>query len=177
MLLSIQQQFILDVIKKLGCLRISQLLVMVREKFRQPDLVIGEDRLEFMLRQLRAGTNDLRIEEDMVLLPNEAPDSCRLEAIDVMLEITGGNPLDCRRIAERPFLLRFSVESKTLRLFSVAELAPPFSPEAVERCRTERIIWISASGVPPEGLILPRKHFFAIRNVCNTHRFYGSQEL
>ena len=59
MMLSVQQRFILDALRKLGCIRRAQLLVLTREKFRRDDLVISEKRLDAMLRQLRYGMGGL----------------------------------------------------------------------------------------------------------------------
>ena len=38
------------------------------------------------------------------------------------------------------------------------------------------MVWISASGTPPQGLALPPKHFFAARQADGSHRFYGSNK-
>ena len=46
MLLSIQQKYILDVLRKLGCIHRRQLETLVREKFRRPDLEISAARLD-----------------------------------------------------------------------------------------------------------------------------------
>ena len=62
MLLSIQQRYILDTLRKLGCMRRDQLLILTRERFRRSDLVISERRMEAMLRQLRNGVADFRLE-------------------------------------------------------------------------------------------------------------------
>ena len=94
MLLSIQQRYILEAIRKLGCMRRDQLLILTRERFRRSDLIISERRMEAMLRQLRNGVADFRLEGDLVTCTQALPNAQRLEAIDVMLELTGGTPLD-----------------------------------------------------------------------------------
>ena len=43
MLLSVQQKYILEALRALGCARQRQLHVLVREKFRRPDLEISAD--------------------------------------------------------------------------------------------------------------------------------------
>lgn len=75
MMLSVQQRFILDALRKLGCIRRAQLLVLTREKFRRDDLVISEKRLDAMLRQLRYGMGDFRLEGDLVKLSQKPPDA------------------------------------------------------------------------------------------------------
>ena len=101
------------------------------------------------------------------------PDSLRLEAIDVMLELAEGAPEDFTVRVERPAILRFSW-GDDLRLFIVAELSAPIRPTVETLAHLKRVVWITESGVPSEGLTLPPKHFFAARQADGSHRFYGS---
>ena len=173
MFLSIQQRFILDVLKKLNCVRRRQLHALVRGKFQRDDFEISQARMDAMLRQLRAGTADVRMDDGLVWLSNAQPDSRRLEAIDVMVELTGGKPQEFTASREPPRLLRFAYGGDDLRPFTVASLdAAP--AELLERGRAERIVWIADSGGPSKGLTLPPKHFFAARQSDGSHRFYGS---
>ena len=89
MFLSIQQKFILDTLKKLNCVRRRQLHTLVRGRFQQDGFEITQARMDAMLRQLRAGTADVRMDGELVWLSTAQPDARRLEAIDVMLELTG----------------------------------------------------------------------------------------
>lgn len=172
MFLSIQQKFILDTLKKLNCVRRRQLHALVRGRFQQDGFEITQARMNAMLRQLRAGTADVRMDDGRVWLSSAQPDACRLETIDVMIELTGGKPQEFNSSREPPRLLRFAY-GDDLRPFTVASLdAAP--AELLERGRTERIIWLSNSGQPPPGMVLPPKHFFAARQLDGTHRFYGS---
>lgn len=173
MLLSIQQKYILEVLRKLGCIRKKQLLLMTQEKFRRPDMEVTETRMDAMLRQLRTGTGSVFWEGGLVCLSCPQPDSLRLEAIDVMLELAEGKPEDFTTRVERPGILRFSW-GDDLRLFTVAELSAPIRPTVEALASQKRMIWISESGVPPEGLTLPPRHFFAARQPDGSHRFYGS---
>lgn len=172
MLLSIQQKFILDTLKKLNCVRQRQLHTLVRGRFQQDGFEITQARMDAMLRQLRAGTADVRLDNGLVWLSNAQPDARRLEAIDVMLGLTGGKPQKFTASRESPRLLRFAYGDE-LRLFTVASLdtAPT---ELLERGRAERIVWITDTGEPPKGLTLPPRHFFAARQPNGSHRFYGS---
>ncbi len=173
MLLSIQQKFILDTLKKLGCVRRRQLHTLVRGRFQQDSFEITQARMDAMLRQLRMGTSDVRVDDGLVWLSNAQPDSRRLEAIDVMLELTGGKPQEFSASREPPRLLCFAYGGDELRPFSVASLdAAP--AKLLERGKAERIVWIADSGASPKGLTLPPKHFFAARQPDGTHRFYGS---
>ena len=172
MLLSTQQKFILDALRTLNCVRRRQLHALVRGRFQQDSIAITQARMEAMLRQLRMGMADVRMDDGLVWLFNAQPDGRRLEAIDVMLELTGGKPEEFSASREPPRLLRFAFGDE-LRLFTVASLdtAPA---GLLERGRAERIVWISDTGAIPQGLALPPKHFFAARQPDGSHRFYGS---
>ena len=56
MLLSIQQKYIVEALRKLGYIWREQLRTLVRGRF--PDMDISDRRMEAMLRQLRSGMGD-----------------------------------------------------------------------------------------------------------------------
>ena len=174
MLLSVQQKYILEALRKLGCVRTDQLHVLVQGKFQRPGFEIGEVRMTAMLRQLRSVLGDFHVDGDFVYLARGQPDSMRLEAIDIMLELSEGAPQDFTVKVDSPRLLRFGLGGDKLKLFSVARLSHVSDPRLIQRERSERIVWISDSGTPPEGLTLQPKHFFAARQEDGSHRFYGS---
>lgn len=174
MLLSVQQRYILEVLRKLGGIKKSQLQALVQGKFGQPDLEITQPRMDAMLRQLRAGYGDFRMDDDFVYLARGQPDAIRLEAIDVMLELSEGVPQDFTAKLEGPRVLRFAMGGDKLKLFSVARLSHVSDPQRLQWEWSERIVWISDGGAPPHGLALPPKHFFAARQADGSHRFYGS---
>ena len=174
MLLSVQQKYILEALQALGCARQRQLHVLVREKFRRPVLEISETRMGTMLRQLRCSQESIRMDGELIRLPSAEPDPRRLEAIDVMLELTEGKPQTFTARCQMPELLHFSLEGDKLRPFSVATLSDPLHTNGPTGDCPGRVVWISDSGSPPEGLTLPRKHFFAARQPDGSHRFYGS---
>ena len=172
MFLSAQQKFILDALGKLNCVRRRQLHALVRGQFETDSFSVTQARMDAMLRQLRMGMADVRVDDELVWLSNTQPDSRRLEAVDVMIELTGGRPGVISASAEPPCLLRFAFGDE-LRLFTVASLDT--APVGLrERGRAERIVWISDTGAIPQGLALPPKHFFAARQPDGSHRFYGS---
>lgn len=174
MLMSVQQRYILEVLRKLGCVRQDQIHALVQGKFGRPDLEITQARMEAMLRQLRSGLGDFHVDGNFVYMARDQPDAVRLEAIDVMLELSEGAPQGFTVKVDSPRLLRFALGGDKLKLFSVAKLAYVSEPQQLQRERSERIVWISDSGTPPEGLALPPKHFFAARQADGSHRFYGS---
>ena len=116
------------------------------------------------------------MEEELVRLSHARPDPRRLEAVDVMLELSGGVPVDFSAVGvEPPFLLRFSFGQAPMRFFSVGTVSDAEHPFGLY-LKAKRVVWLSDDGVPPAGLILPPKHFFAARTGGVSHRFYGSQE-
>ena len=171
MLLSVQQKYIVEALRKLGYVRREQLQALVQGRF--PEIDISDQRMDAMLRQLRAGTADVRVDGEFVRISGAQPDALRLEAVDVMLELAEGKPKDFTTRAERPGILRFSW-GDNLRLFTVAEMTESVRPTIEALAHQKRVVWITESGVPPEGLTLPPKHFFAARLEDGSHRFYGS---
>ena len=178
MLISVQQKYILSALRRLGCVRKRQLLVMLRAKYRSADMEITEHRLDAMLRQLRYGVSDIRLESDFVILAGKQPNVRLLEAVDVMLELTEGAPQEYTLCDSPPALLRFVWGDSHIRLFSVAALSDPMVRDlsGVERRPLEHIVWISDREGVPAGISLPPKHFYAARQPDGSHRFYGSDE-
>lgn len=174
MLLSIQQRYILELVQKLGYVKRRQLHSLVSRKFRPQGMEISQAGMDTMLRQLGLCNQAIQLDEDGVALAGERSDPRRLEAVDVMVELSGDMPVDFRVGQQSPQLLRFVLNDSKTRLFTVAALESGTLEELV-RQRMERIIWISDSGIAPEGLTLPSKHFFAARQSDDTHRFYGSE--
>lgn len=178
MLLSLQQRYILEVLEKLRCVRYGQLLILTREHFRRSDLVITPQRMDAMLRQLRMGTASLRMEGDMISLTSSPCDALYLEAVDVMLEVSEGKPLNMKICSERPQLLRFTLGEASVQLFTVAHLSDPAPtlPAHNALSAAEQIIWLTGDSAPPGNFALPARHYLAIRKTDGTHRFYGSSE-
>lgn len=175
MLLSIQQQYILEIARKLGYIQCRQLHTLLRRRFQPQGREISEAGMNAMLRQLRAGCQDIRLDDLGVWVMGAQPNPRRLEAVDVMLELTGDAPVEFHLEPSTPLLLRFILGGPKVRLFTVADLTT-YSPDALERHRMERIVWVSEDGTVPSGLTLPPKHFFAARQADGSHRFYGSKE-
>ena len=132
-LLSVQQKYILEALRKLGCVRKDQLHALVRGKFQRPGFDISETRMAAMLRQLRSGLGDFRVDDDFVYLARGQPDVLRLESIDVMLELSEDTPQDFTVKVDSPRLLRFALDGEKLKLFSVARLAHVSDPRLIQR--------------------------------------------
>ena len=174
MLLSVQQKYILDTLRKLGCVRQDQLHALVQGKFQRPGFAVREEHMSAMLRQLRSGLGDFHMDDGFVYLARDQPDALRLEAIDIMLELSEGAPQEFTVKVDSPRLLCFTLGVDKLKLFSVAMLSHVSDTQLLQRERSERIVWISDGGTPPEGLASPPKHFFAARQMDGSHCFYGS---
>lgn len=173
MLLSAQQKYILAALRQLGYLRRKQLQIMVQGHYGWPESEAVR-RMEAMLRQLRGGVGEFRSDAESVWLGNNQPDARLVEAVDVMLELSGGKIQDFSAKCQCPELLRFSLDGSSLRLFTVATLSDPLYGSGLARDSPGRIVWISNTGKPPDKLSLPPKHFFAVRQPDGSHRFYGS---
>lgn len=172
MLLSVQQKYIMEILRKLGYIRREQLRTLVQGRFSE--LEISECRMAAMLRQLRYTMADVRLDGSAIWLGAAKPDFRRLEAVDVMLELSEGRPQDFSVKCQSPELLRFTLEGSSLRLFAVVTISDPLHTSVQARDSPWRIVWISDSGTAPPGLVLPPKHFFAARQPDGSHRFYGS---
>ena len=171
-LLSIQQKYIVEALRKLEYIRRERLRTLVRGRF--PEIDISDRRMEAMLRQLRYAMADVRLDGSAVWLGETQPDFRRLEAVDVMLELAEGHPQDFSVKCQSPELLRFLLEGSSLRLFTVATISDPLHSGVQARDSPGRVVWISDNGAAPPGLALPSKHFFAVRQPDGSHRFYGS---
>ena len=172
MLLSVQQKYIMEILRKLGYIRREQLRTLVQGQFSE--LEISECRMAAMLRQLRYATGDVHLDNSAIWLGEAQPDFQRLEAVDVMLELSEGRPQDFSVKCQSPELLRFTLEGGSLRLFTVATISDLLHTSVQARDGPGQAVWISDSGTAPPGLVLPPKHFFAVRQPDGSHRFYGS---
>ena len=177
MILTYQQECCLNLVQKFKCLRLDQLLSLMQRELRGTNITeVNEGHLISMLHQLRYGNQDVRVDGNIVHITGVEPNPHFLEAVDVMRELTDTIPWQIQIELEGPVLLRFVLQGEKLRLFAVAWLYLGMPIEYVERRKMERIIWLSEGGGIPEGLELPHRHFFAVRQKDGTHRFYGSNK-
>lgn len=179
MLLSIQQRYILDVLKRLGCIRRDQLYTLAGKNLSTPEHEIGPRHVDAMLNQLDHGLSAVRLDDRTVLYGQNAPNADRLEALDVMMELTDGRPLDfqCEQTKEPGgLLLRFTLEGeKKLRLFGVVRYRKdnPLPDSGFHVRQAERVIFLMDDTDLTAIPIIPYKHFFALRQEDGTHRFFS----
>ena len=172
--LSIQQKYILEVLRKVGCLKRSQLQIFLNGRFPLPDQAAQVRQMDAMLRQMRNFVSAIRVEGDIVRLDNVQPDHFWLEAIDVMLELAGGVPPNYKARLPPPLLLRFILDDDAANVFAVAKWQDRAAAAPVlAKQGDQRVIWLADSA---QSISLPPEHFLAVRQQDGTHRFYGSQE-
>ena len=179
MLLSKQQQYVLDVLRRLGCARETQLQALLQARFFPPDKAVPPGFLEAMLRQLRCGSVQVRRQEDVIFLPERPPDERLLEAVDVMLQLSGAAPSDFWTEDKGAVLLRFSIAGKRVGLFAVLHtddlIGPDVrAPPAVSGA--ERVVVLLSSDSSPPVLPIPNTVFYALRQKDGSHRFFARKE-
>ncbi len=174
MLLTRQQQYILEVAQKLGSVSRRQLALLLRARYCREHPDMAEHLTDVLLRQMRFGNIDLRLEGDLVTLPHIRADPRLSEAVDVMLELSGGAPLDFSAREQPPILLRFTTEGKRISLFAVVCSAANLPPAMFGP--TERIIFLHTGANRAERLPIANKHFYAVPQADGTHRFFSSDD-
>ena len=171
MLLTNQQKFLLDAVKQLGCVREDQLVDLIRPVFcqRRPDIV--PILVRSAMSQLRQCGTELRQGGDVFLRPGVLVDSAVLEAVDVMLQLSGCQPADYKR-GTPPVLLRFAIQSeKSYSVFLVAKAADRLPENVI--APEDRIILLFDGLGQPKALPVSNKQFFAVRQGDGTHRFFA----
>ena len=172
MLLTMKQRYVVDVLNRLGCLRRDQLYILTRDHFKTEDYTLSEYQMDEILRQLPFLVNEIRVENGVVRLSDHKPEPLRLEAIDVMLELSNGYPIRFSAVHDEDALLRFALGSDPPRQYTVAAYSD--AAAAVEDGRN--IVWISLKRLMPENLSLAKQQFYAQRQEDGSHRFFGANQ-
>ena len=172
MLLTMKQRYVVDVLNKLGCLRRDQLYILTRDRFKTEDYTLSEYQMDEILRQLPFLVNEIRVENSVVRLSDRKPEPLRLEAIDVMLELSNGYPIRFSAVRDEDILLRFALGSDPPRQYTVAA----YSDAAAAVEDGKNIVWISGMSLKPENLSLAKQQFYALRQEDGSHRFFGANQ-
>lgn len=172
MLLTMKQRYVVDVLNRLGCLRRDQLYILTRDHFKTEDYTLSEYQMDEILRQLPFLVNEIRVENGVVRLSDHKPEPLRLEAIDVMLELSNGYPIRFSAVHDEDILLRFALGSDPPRQYTVAT----YSDAAAEVETGKNIVWISLKRLMPENLSLAKQQFYAQRQEDGSHRFFGANQ-
>ena len=172
MLLTMKQRYVVDVLNRLGCLRRDQLYILTRDHFKTEDYTLSEYQMDEILRQLPFLVNEIRVENGVVRLSDHKPEPLRLEAINVMLELSNGYPIRFSAVHDEDILLRFALGSDPPRQYTVAT----YSDAAAEVETGKNIVWISLKRLMPENLSLAKQQFYAQRQEDGSHRFFGANK-
>ena len=178
MLISKQQQFMLEILQRLGCVRKEQLASLLRARFFPEGRTFPPDYVDTLLRQFRYCGIELCADADVVSLPGKAVYRKLLEAIDVMLELSQCQPLEFWAVEKGSVLLRFSTSGKRINLFAVLhadDLKAPYVRAPPALGSDERVVIILSQEEPPTMLPIPNALFYALRQEDGTYRFYAKE--
>lgn len=170
LLLSNQQKFLLDALDTLGGATLQQLTALLQPVFCTEKPEAAPRIVNAAIRQMGLCNVELCRDGELVFLPGRRPGERLLEAVDVMLELSGANPLSyfC---GKPPILLRFSVQEQKVRTFAVIHSA--MDVYGSEFHQTERIILLFDGRDKAPVLPVSNKQFVAVRQEDGSHRFYA----
>ena len=169
MLLTKQQKYLLAVLAKLGCAEQRQLAALLQKIFAFSSLDDAVRVTGACVRQMQMG-GLLQIADNIVAQVGEHPAAQRIEAIDVMLELSAAQPEDFFAV-DKHTLLRFSLGEPSFKQFVIVSGSDP--PPEREIRRDEKIIVLLPDGTKPETFSYTRPVIFAIRQENGTQRFFA----
>ena len=170
MLLSNQQKFLLDALDTLGGATLQQMTTLLQPVFCAEKPEAAPRIVNAAIRQMGLCNVELCRDGELVFLPGRRPGERLLEAVDVMLELSGANPLSYF-LGKPPILLRFSVQEQRVRLFAV--IHPITDVYGVQFYQTERVILLFGGQDKTPVLPVSNKQFIAVRQEDGSHRFYA----
>ena len=169
MLLTKQQKFLLAVLEQLGCAEQRQLAALLQKMFAFSFLDDAVRVTDACVRQMQMG-GLLQISDSIVSQCEEWAIPQRIEAIDVMLELSAAQPEDFFAV-DKHTLLRFSLGEPSFKQFVIVSGSDP--PPEREIRRDEKIIVLLPDSTKPEAFSYTRPVIFAIRQENGTHRFFA----
>ena len=169
MLLTKQQKYLLAMLEQLGCAEQRQLAALLRKTFAFSSLDDAVRVTGACMRQMQMG-GLLRITDSLVSLCGEQAVPQRIEAIDVMLELSAAQPEDFYAV-DKHTLLRFSLGEPSFKQFVIVSGSDP--PPEHEIRQDEKIIALLPDRIRPETFPYTRPIIFAIRQENGTHRFFA----
>ena len=169
MLLTKQQKYLLAVLEKLGCAEQRQLAALLQKMFAFSSIDDAVRVTSACVRQMQMG-GLLQIADGTVTQIGAQPSAQRIEAIDVMLELSAAQPQDFYAV-DHHILLRFSLGEPSFKQFAIVSGSDP--PPEREIRQDEKIIVLLPDGIRPEALPYTRSVIFAIRQENGTHRFFA----
>ena len=169
MLLTKQQKFLLTVLAQLGCAEQRQLAALLQKTFAFSSLDDAVRVTIACVRQMQMG-GLLQIADALVTQIGAQPSTQRIEAIDVMLELSATQPESFYAV-DRHILLRFSLGEPSFKQFVIVSGSDP--PPEREIRQDEKIIVLLPDDIRPETFPYTRPAIFAIRQENGTHRFFA----
>ena len=121
------------------------------------------------VRQMQMG-GLLQISDSIVSHYGEKALPQRIEAVDVMLELSAARPEDFYAVDKRT-LLRFSLGEPSFKQFVIVSGSDP--PPEHEIRQDKKIIALLPDSIKPEAFSYTRPVIFAIRQENGTHRFFA----
>ena len=169
MLLTKQQKYLLAVLDKLGCAEQRQLVALLQKTFAFSSLDDAVRVTGACVRQMQMG-GLLQISDGLITQTGGQLNTQRIEAIDVMLELSAAQPEDFFAV-DKHTLLRFSLGEPSFKQFVIVSGSDP--PPEHEIRRDEKIIILLPDSIKPEAFSYTRPVISAIRQESGTHRFFA----
>ena len=169
MLLTKQQKYLLAVLEKLGCAEQRQLAALLQKTFAFSSIDDAVRVTNACVRQMQMG-GLLQIADGFVTQIGAQPTTQRIEAIDVMLELSATQPESFYAV-DRHILLRFSLGEPSFKQFVIVSGSDP--PPEHEIQQDKKIIALLPDSIKPEAFSYTRPVIFAIRQENGTHRFFA----
>ena len=169
MLLTKQQKYLLAVLEKLGCAEQRQLAALLQKTFAFSSIGDAMRVTGACVRQMQMG-GLLQISDSIVSQCEEWAIPQRIEAIDVMLELSAAQPEDFFAV-DKHTLLRFLLGEPSFKQFVIVSGSDP--PPEHEIQQDKKIIALLPDSIKPEAFSYTRPVIFAIRQENGTHRFFA----
>lgn len=169
MLLTKQQKYLLAALEKLGCAEQRQLAALLQKMFAFSSLDDAVRVTNACVRQMQVG-GLLQISDNIVSQCEEWAIPQRIEAIDVMLELSAAQPESFYAV-DKHTLLRFALGEPSFKQFVIVSGSDP--PPEREIHQGEKIIVLLPDSIKPEAFSYTRPVIFAIRQENGTHRFFA----
>ena len=169
MLLTKQQKYLLAVLEKLGCAEQRQLAALLQKTFAFSSIADAVRVTGACVRQMQMG-GLLQISDGIVSQCGKWAIPQRMEAIDVMLELSAAQPQDFYAV-DRHILLCFSLGEPSFKQFVIVSGSD--TPPEHEIQQDKKIIALLPDDIRPETFPYTRPVIFAIRQENGTHRFFA----
>ena len=171
MLLTKQQKYLLAALEKLGCAEQRQLAALLQKTFAFSSHEDAVRVTNACVRQMQMQMGGLlQISDGLITQTGGQLNTQRIEAVDVMLELSAAQPDDFYAV-DRHILLRFSLGEPSFKQFVIVSGSDP--PPEREIRQDEKTIVLLPDNIRPEAFSYTRPVIFAIRQENGMHRFFA----